>query len=214
MCGRFTLTKSIDEIIDIINLVPPLDYQVSYNIAPSENVLVLSENKLTNMKWGLVPSWSKDNKKFMINARADTIFEKPSFKESIKKRRCVILADGFYEWDRSSEDGLIIPHYFKFDQEILGFGAIWDFDKTNPEEVKQTCAIITTEANKIVGNIHDRMPVLICTENYKSWISESISKEDLSEIMSPLTKDLIKTWKVSPRVNNAKVKDKDLTLPT
>lgn len=213
MCGRFTLTNTIDDIPEIIHLQKGRDLTLSYNIAPSENVLVVTADALLTMKWGYVPNWYAEKNRFMINARSETIFEKPAFKDSFRKRRCIMLADGFYEWDRSSKGDKKIPHYFKLDNSVLGFGAIWDFDKISHSQDVHTCAIITTEANISVSTIHDRMPVLINKQNYVKWLNAETTLHDLKTIMKPCDSNLITYWKVDPKLNNARIKNKDLIAP-
>src|SRR6185503_13476996 len=167
MCGRFTLKTPERIKFDALNTYDPDDLVPRYNIAPSQNVLTIlernSEREATFLRWGLIPFWSKEPKGF-INARAETIEQKAAFNESFQRRRCLIPADGFYEWERNGK--ISQPYYFQMkDQAPFAFAGIWDRWKS--EDIWITsCAIITTTANELLTSIHHRMPVIISPEAY------------------------------------------------
>jgi putative SOS response-associated peptidase YedK len=170
MCGRFTNKAKPEQIQSEFKVGSknPNLYEPRFNIAPSQMIDVVfepeSERILSQLKWGLVPSWSKDAQTFkgLINARAETLTEKPSFREAFKSRRCIIPASGFYEWQKQAK-GAKQPFYFYLkDKEVFGFAGLWEswVDKTTGEGL-ETCTIITTEANDVLKPVHERMPVIL-----------------------------------------------------
>jgi putative SOS response-associated peptidase YedK len=175
MCGRFTNRAKPEQVkkeFKVENENSNL-FQPRFNIAPSQMIDVVfepeSERILSQLKWGLVPHWAKDSEigNRMINARAETLTEKPSFREAFKSRRCIIPASGFYEWQKV-EKGAKQPFYFYLkEKEVFGFAGLWEswFDKTTGEEL-ETCTIITTEANDVLKPVHERMPVILKPQNY------------------------------------------------
>lgn len=209
MCGRFTNSAGLKDIerefkINLSESKP----KPRYNIAPSQEIgaVLNQDNKtiLTNLKWGLVPSWAKDpdigNR--MINARGETLAEKPSFREAFKKRRCIIPATGFYEWKKGA--GGKQPYYFFLpDKSIFGFAGLYEewTDKENGEFL-ETCTIITTEANDVLKPVHDRMPVILSHENYDLWLDEKINDTDqLQKLIAPYPAKEMSSYPVSKSVN-------------
>src|SRR5258705_8259957 len=211
MCGRFTLKSPGRTKFDGVNRsqLPPLFPR--YNIAPSQGVLAIvqreAEREAVFLQWGLIPSWSKEPKGF-INARAETLEEKPSFSESFQQRRCLIVADGFYEWARSGRWKQ--PYYFQLnDERPFAFAGIWDRwrnDKTSIE----SCAIITTTANEILSPIHTRMPCILNPESYEEWLSSDARIEDMRELLVPYPPSEMKSHPVGSDVNQASVDHPDL----
>src|SRR6185295_668690 len=169
MCGRFTL-RSVDRIrIALANRVQ-LDRVVPrYNIAPTQPVMTLTQpDQAEELIWGLIPYWSKEPAP-IINARAETLEDKPSFKESFERRRCLILADGFYEWERNGK--ISQPYYFQLkDGAPFAFAGIWDRWRSGDRSIT-SCAIITTTANELLAEIHTRMPVILRPESYDLWLN-------------------------------------------
>lgn len=214
MCGRFTL-KSPGRIkfdrVDDSNL-PPLFPR--YNIAPSQNVLIViqhnDEREVAFLQWGLIPSWSKDGKGF-INARSETIEDKPSFSESFQRRRCLIPADGFYEWERSGE--IAQPYYFQMqDKSPFAFAGIWDEWRADGQTIA-SCAIITTTANELLASIHDRMPVILPSESQDKWLDEESEPRTLRNLLAPFPPSEMISHPVSYDVNHPKIDDEYLTRP-
>jgi putative SOS response-associated peptidase YedK len=206
MCGRYTLKTPADVLAERFDLDEyPSSLTPNYNIAPTQEVAAVVEEdekrKLELFRWGLVPSWAKDpaigNK--MINARAETVSEKPSFRSAFKKRRCLIVADGFYEWQKS--DNGKQPFYIRMkDSSPFAFAGLWEsWDKG--EEIR-SCSIITTDANDLMNEIHHRMPVILPPENYGVWLDPDFDeKEALSDLLRPYPSEEMKAYAVSRRVN-------------
>src|SRR5205085_2141536 len=167
MCGRFTLhSRDRIKLKGLASL--DLPFEARYNIAPSQGVLTLGDFgsglEARLLTWGLIPAWSTDGKGF-INARAETLEEKPSFSESFRLRRCLIPADGFYEWERVGRSKR--PFYFQLnDESQFAFGGIWDQRRGDKRSIK-SCAIITTVANELMGALHDRMPAILEPDSYE-----------------------------------------------
>jgi putative SOS response-associated peptidase YedK len=179
MCGRFTLTADLREFAESFAVKPdPKKHNPRYNICPSQNVPVIlndGSQSITEARWGLVPSWAKDptigNR--LANARAEGIEDKPSFRVPFRKHRCVILADGFYEWANRPGEKLKIPYYFRLsNRAVFGFAGLWDTwrDPTGKTELL-TCCLITTPPNSLVEKVHDRMPVILEQRFYNIWLS-------------------------------------------
>ena len=203
MCGRFTLKQP--RRIPIINFdeadLPTLPPR--YNIAPTQDVLTVVERDNSRearlLQWGLIPFWSKEPKG-IINARVETIAEKASFNESFQKRRCLIFADGFYEWERSGK--ISQPYYFQLmDGQPFAFAGVWDKWRAN-NGVITSCAIITTKANELLSTIHTRMPVILPPELYEFWLNEDSREPELKEILLPFPASEMTSHAVSYEVNN------------
>jgi putative SOS response-associated peptidase YedK len=214
MCGRFTL-KSPGRItfdrVDHSNL-PPLFPR--YNIAPTQNVLVVVQHdggrEAAFLQWGLIPSWSKEGKGF-INARSETIEDKPSFSESFQRRRCLIPADGFYEWQRSGK--IAQPYYFQMqDESPFAFAGIWDEWQAEGKAIA-SCAIITTAANELLARIHDRMPVILPSESQDKWLDDESEPGTLRNLLAPFPASEMASHAVSYDVNHPKIDDEYLTKP-
>jgi putative SOS response-associated peptidase YedK len=206
MCGRYTLKTSINSLAEHFEIEEyPSSIIPSYNIAPTQEVAAVVEEDekrvLEMFHWGLIPSWAKDpaigNK--MINARAETVSEKPSFRKAFKVRRCLILADGFYEWQKT--DNGKQPYHIKMqDDSPFAFAGLWETWK-NGEEIR-SCTIITTDANDLMGEIHHRMPVILHPEDYGLWLDPDFDeKEPLTTLLKPYPADAMEAYPVSRRVN-------------
>lgn len=216
MCGRFTLFIDEDfyprfRISEIIPITP------NYNISPGQNSFVVikdkEQNKLIKMRWGLIPHWAKDEKigYKMINARAETVTNKPSFKKAYKTQRCIIPANGFFEWEKRNEKK--IPHYFQLKEEkYLGLAGLYE-NWQNPQEKKiQTFTIITTTANTLVSRIHNRMPVILDKKEEDNWLRNDDSKF-LKDLLNPVNDSYLKEYEVSTEVNNPRNNHKNLIIP-
>jgi len=203
MCGRFTLRTPAKQIAQHFNLpeVPELPFR--YNIAPSQDIATvrLSEEKereLAMMRWGLIPSWSKDEKigYRMINARAETVAEKPSFRSAYKKRRCLVVADGFYEWKKL--DNGKQPYFIRLREDRpFAFAGLWE----RWQEI-ESCTIITTEANEALRSIHERMPVILAPPDFEKWLGGSAGQ--IEAVLKPYPGDEMEAYPVSTFVNNPK----------
>lgn len=220
MCGRFTLTATIEEIIDRFEIQAFLEdesYIPSYNIAPSQSVLaVINDGKLNRMgflKWGLIPPWAKDmsigNK--MINARAETLSEKPSFRNAFKKKRCLIIADSFYEWKQQEGKGKTPMRIKLKGEELFAMAGLWESWKSPAGTPIYSCSVITTGPNELMKDIHDRMPVILKPDDEKTWLDPAISDLDfLNQFLTPLDENLMDAYEVSSLVNSPKNNSIDL----
>lgn len=213
MCGRFTLHAR--DRIKLKGLTAlHLPFEARYNIAPSQQILAIADFskgiEARMLTWGLIPSWSTDGKGF-INARAETLEEKPSFSESFRLRRCLIPADGFYEWKRAGREKR--PYYiYGHDEEPLMFAGIWDAWR-NRGEVITSCAIITTAANDLVAELHDRMPAILPPETQGAWLDDRTNRTELLRILMPYPASRMKTHPVSRSVNSPDYEGADLIAP-
>jgi putative SOS response-associated peptidase YedK len=221
MCGRFTLT------IDPMHLqqafpwaVIPDDLPPRYNVAPSQPVAVIpntGENKLTMFKWGLIPSWSKDPSigDRMINARSETLAEKPSFRNAYRRRRCLILSDGFYEWQQNPTLRTKQPVFIRFeDKRPFAFAGLWEIWNSPDGSEIRSCTIITTQPNALLQPIHNRMPVILPPETYQEWLSrEERLPEKLNHLLTPFPPEEMVAYPVSKMVNSPQVDSPDLIRP-
>lgn len=212
MCGRFTLFTDIEEIKERFDIQGSFDeeYQSSYNIAPSQSVLsVINDgvrNRLGYLRWGLIPFWAKDEKAGykMINARAETIAEKASFRNAYKKKRCLIIADSFYEWKKTPERK--IPMRIKLKNHApFGMAGLWESWKS-PEGISiYSCSVITTVPNELMTSIHDRMPVILKPEDEKDWLNPSINDPAyLQQYLKSFDSEQMVAFEVSTDVNSTK----------
>jgi putative SOS response-associated peptidase YedK len=223
MCGRFTNSAKTEQIkIEFkVGANNPNLFQPRYNIAPSQMIDVVfepeTERILSQLKWGLVPVWAKDESfgDRMINARAETITEKPSFREAFKSRRCIIPASGFYEWQKKVT-GAKQPFYFYLkDKDVFGFAGLWEnrVDKTTGE-LLETCTIITTQANEVLKPVHERMPVILKSESYNEWLDAKIKDTDkLRKLLKPYPAKEMTSHEVSRSVNIPDTNSPELILP-
>jgi putative SOS response-associated peptidase YedK len=218
MCGRFAQFTPIADLVEEFEIDQVIsDLKPRYNIAPGQeiSVIIIDEGKkLVKMKWGLIPSWSKDEKigYKMINARSETITEKPSFRTAFKKRRCLILADGFYEWKHEEKEK--IPVYVKLKNgEPFTFAGVYDFWKSPDGRTIGSCSIITTEANEVFKNVHNRMPVVIRKSDHKVWLDLVQDDQMLLPFLNPLSPDEMEFYEVSKNVNTPRNDNSDLILP-
>ncbi len=220
MCGRFSLLASPEEISEEFRL--PIE-EVShlkprYNVAPSQLVAVLIRNpdlKLQFFRWGLIPSWSSDASigNNLINARSETIVEKPSFKTSFQKQRCLILADGFYEWKKNEKESY--PYYiFLKNKKIFSFAGIWANWKAPDNKIIQSCTIITGQANTFMKPIHHRMPIIISQDLREEWLNpQNQNMDKLKSFLKPYPDDQMGAYPISNIVNSPKNDLKDCISP-
>jgi putative SOS response-associated peptidase YedK len=209
MCGRYTLTQPAPSIRSHFGQLEfDFDHQERYNIAPTQEcpVIVVRKNnrQLLGMRWGLVPPWAKDEESAsrMINARSETIQEKPSFRQSFKTQRCLVPADGFIEWKKNQSKKQ--PHYFtRRDKELFAFAGIWsEWEKTGSP--LQTFSIVTTDCNALVRPIHHRMPVLLSPDDYEVWLSADSDVKTLQSLLTPYPANLMETIAISQKINSPK----------
>ena len=213
MCGRFTLKSPRRFEVPTDSELPPATLLARYNIAPSQEILAITqsddERRLAPFVWGLIPSWSEEPKGY-INARSETLEVKRSFRESFENRRCLIPADGFYEWQRRGK--LKQPHYFQLDDESpFAFAGIWDRWRRDGTTIT-SCSIITTVANELLATIHDRMPVILMPEAQEQWLRDD-RPEFLMDLLVPFPARGMKSFPVSQKVNYAKIDEPSLVEP-
>ncbi|MCC6190869.1 MAG: SOS response-associated peptidase [Anaerolineales bacterium] len=220
MCGRFTLTVDPEELQKQFGLAqpPPAGLAPRYNIAPSQAVAVVAnepERKLEFFQWGLIPSWAKDPKigNKLINARAETLAEKPAFRAALKRRRCLVVADGFYEWKKL--DGRKQPMYIHLkDGRPFAFAGLWEVWRSPQDELFKTCTIITTEPNALLEGIHNRMPAILPPESYDLWLAPGDQAADaVLPLLRPYNPADMRAVAVSSRVNSPTTDSPELVLP-
>lgn len=220
MCGRFTQHHDQAEIEARFQVQGALfDMEPRYNIAPTQPVFAITvhgprhERLLEPLRWGLVPFWARDpaigNK--LINARCETATEKPSFRNAIVRRRCLIPADGFYEWDRATRQPF---HFRRRDQGLFAFAGLWEEWESPDGSALRTCAILTTEANALVGRIHERMPVILRPDDEAAWLDVArVRPPDLARLWEPYPEEEMEAVAVGKRVGSPANDDPGLLEP-
>lgn len=215
MCGRFGFTLIADTWSRYEIEAPPTHISTRYNIAPSQEALVVTRNspkKGQLMQFGLLPFWAKENKGYVINARSETIFEKTMFKKSVVERRCLIPASFFFEWKRTPE--IKIPYAFKLkDEELFSFAGIYNETKIDGKNIL-SFAIITTSPNDLMRSVHDRMPVILSREEEDEWLDpDMIEPERIKKFLDPYPALEMKSWKISTLVNKPQNDFKEILNP-
>jgi putative SOS response-associated peptidase YedK len=208
MCGRYTLRTPPAQLAEFFGLFREPDVVPRYNIAPTQQVLAIRFDEHATprepvlLRWGLIPSWADDAKigNRMINARSDTVATKPAFRAAFTRRRCLIAADGYYEW-RQQPDGKQPYLIGRQDNRPFAFAGLWEV-WTRGEQPLESCTIITTDANEAVGTIHDRMPVILPPEDYDRWLDPSSEPKELTELLVPYQRDDLAARAVSRTVNS------------
>ena len=215
MCGRFTLRTPAADLAEIFAVDARPNLAARYNIAPSQDILVVRATgggggrEFAMLRWGLVPHWAKDPAMGgrMINARAETLAEKPSFRAAYRSRRCLVAADGFYEW-RKAPDGTKQPYHIRLaDEAPFAIAGLWESWRAAGAETLETCALITTEANRTVEPIHHRMPVILPPGAYQCWLDAQSSPDALGALLRPYPPDDLVAFAVASRVNNVRHDD-------
>jgi putative SOS response-associated peptidase YedK len=209
MCGRYTLTSSGAEILEAFDLFElPADYRPTYNVAPTQNVLAIvsAEGRARAgwLRWGLIPFWAKDAAigSRMINARAETVHEKPAYRAAFERRRCLIPADGFYEWRKGA--GGKVPTWLHLpDRRLIAFAGLWErWTPPDGGEPVHSTTIITTEANAFVRPVHDRMPVILSGDAAALWLDPGAAQPELRAVLQPYQGDDLTAYEVSTLVNS------------
>ena len=222
MCGRYRLSRRKQAIEDYFATQSnDIEWSPRYNIAPTQPVLTIRQNakepvrELSLMRWGLIPSWAKDTSigPPLINARAETAPTKPAFKDALKYRRCLIPADGFYEWQRASRAKQ--PYCFEIGEGTLfAFAGLWDQWKSAKGELLESCSILTTTPNSLTRDVHDRMPVILGKDDYDFWLDPGLrSIPALSELLRPFDGAHMRRFPVSGWVNKAENDDEKCCSP-
>jgi putative SOS response-associated peptidase YedK len=213
MCGRFAFYSPAEAVAQLFGASGSVDLKPRYNIAPTQYVAAIRNAQddgleLTELRWGLVPFWAKDPSigNRMINARAETVAEKPSFRNAYRKRRCLILADGFYEWHR--EGDVKIPYFISLaNGEPFAFAGLWeDWQSKETDESLQTTTIVTTAADDYLSQLHHRMPVVLEPARANRWLAGDMALLDDATSQPPT----FRAWPVDRKVNNARNESPDL----
>ncbi len=219
MCGRYELHTHPAALALAFGLPLPPAVVPRYNIAPMQDIPVVratptGERELAFVRWGLVPRWAKDpsigNK--MINARAETLAEKPSFRTALKRHRCLIPADGFYEWTVGPAGGKQPLHIGMKDGATFAFAGLTERWLSPEGEVLDTCTIVTTQANALLSPLHDRMPVIVAPAQYARWLDVAVG--DVSDLFAPYPAEAMAYYPVSTRVNSVRHDDASLLEPS
>lgn len=223
MCGRYAATRDVQELQTLFEVTAVEAHRLpaSYNIAPTQPTYIVDahgdERRLRVVHWGLVPPWSRDpsGAARLINARCETITEKPSYKQAYMKRRCLIPMNGWYEWSGTEKQ----PWYVSRTDGIAGVAGIYErwvpanADPTDPRNVMHTCAVITTDNNEDLAHVHDRMPVLIERKDYDWWLDPSSNAVDLQSLLHPASPGTVQAWKVSRLVSQVRNDGPHLIAP-
>jgi len=220
MCGRYTLVTHGAELAEVFDLAEEVSWESQYNIAPSQSVAVIRQGqggrRMEPLQWGLIPYWAKDASiaAKLINARSETVTEKPSFKKAFHARRCVIPADGFFEWKRvgKRKDPM---RFVRPDRKPFGMAGLWESWRSPQGEVMETCTILTTAANAVVAPIHHRMPVILSAAGVDQWLSPpALDASGLLPLLQPAPDDLLEVYAVSAHANSARNNDPQCIEPT
>lgn len=220
MCGRFALAVDLKTLIDAFGIsLAPEELQPSYNIAPSQQVPGIWQTEkgqrcLEIFRWGLIPHWAKDPAigHKMINARSETVAEKPSFRSAFRARRCILPASAFFEWQK--QDGGKVPYCIRQRNGApLAFAGLWENWQGGEEEVR-SCTILTTEANELLKPIHHRMPVILAGQELERWLDPAIrDPEALTPLLRPFPAEGLELYRVDPLVNSPANNSPDCLLP-
>jgi putative SOS response-associated peptidase YedK len=222
MCGRYRLSRRkqlVEEYFDTES--DESEWAPRYNIAPSQPVPVIRQNpkeprrELSLMRWGLIPSWASDSSGAarMINARSETAGTKPAFRDPLTNRRCLIPADGFYEWQRTGK--VKQPYCFEVnDGELFAFAGIWDRWTDQNRNTVETCSILTTSPNAVTSFVHDRMPVILVPDSYDIWLDPGMRDvTTASELLKPYDAHLMRCYPISSRINHVANDDEECSAP-
>ncbi len=220
MCGRYTLTSPLEGVRQLFDFIERPNLAPRYNIAPTQDVAAVrlgddGKRHLVLLRWGLIPSWAKDAAigARLINARAESVAEKPSFRRAFAKRRCLLPADGFYEW--KTEKGAKQPYRITLaDARPFAFAGLWEaWQDRDAGEAVETCSIITTDATPALAAIHGRMPVILDPDAFAPWLDPDASPGDLQTLLKPYDGGPLVAYRVSPRVNKVANQDAALIEP-
>jgi len=219
MCGRFTLRAPASVIAEQFRLLDAEPLEPRFNVAPTQPVAVVrfgpGARQVARLQWGLVPSWARDASigSRLINARAESVADKPAFRAAFRRRRCLVVADGFYEWRRTGAKKQ--PFFIRLrDDRPFGFAGLWESWEGADHSVLETCTILTTGPNELMKPIHDRMPVILDPDDYGRWLDPGIQKpEPLAPLLRPYPSDAMLALAVGTHVNNPRNDDPECIVP-
>jgi len=212
MCGRFALYSDPFFLAQRFEAEAPPELHPRYNVAPTQNIPIVREERSKRhfalARWGLIPSWAKDTKigYHTINARAETVATKPAFRNAFRHRRCLIPADGFYEWQVVPGSKVKQPWFIVLgEREPMAFAGLWERWRSPEGEDLESCSIIVTDANELMRPIHDRMPVILAPEDWDAWLAtEAKEAGGLQSLLKPYSAEGMEAWPVSTKVNSPK----------
>jgi putative SOS response-associated peptidase YedK len=226
MCGRFSSTTQLSFLLERFRAEPDdgvEDHRPSWNVAPASDILVVvagsdGARQLRELRWGLVPRWAKDPKSGnrMINMRAETVREKPTWQRTLGSKRCIIPIDGFYEWQDQGKGKRKQPFYIAArDEQPLALAGLWaTWRDPDSDDELWTCTILTTSANKLMRSVHHRMPVILLPESWDAWLDpDNKDVEQLAALLEPAPEDLLMLWPVDPAVGNVRNNRPELREP-
>jgi putative SOS response-associated peptidase YedK len=217
MCSRYSLTSPPEAVRRLFQCGGSEDFPPRYNIAPTDPVLVVRadthhERQLYLVRWGLIPPWVKDPREFatLINARSETVAEKPSFRGAIRHRRCIVPTDGFYEW--TGRPGAKQPHLIRMkDRSLFALAALWEHWLGADGSELETMAILTTAANEDMAHLHDRMPIILSPDVFDRWLDCRPGTADpISDLLGPPDRGQLETLAVNPKLNNPRSEGREL----
>jgi putative SOS response-associated peptidase YedK len=222
MCGRYRLSRRKQLVEEYFGTDESQhEWSPRYNIAPTQPVPVIRQNpkepvrEVSLVRWGLIPAWAKDSSTAarMINARSETAASKPAFRDALKSRRCLIPADGFYEWKRTGKAKQ--PYCFEVNEgELFAFAGIWDRWRDASGKTIETCSILTTTPNAVTSTVHDRMPVILDPDCYDLWLDPGMREVAVaSEMLKPFDARLMRSYPVSSRINSVANDDEECSAP-
>jgi putative SOS response-associated peptidase YedK len=221
VCGRYTLATPAEELVETFGVGElSYDWFAGYNISPGQDAPVVAEDRrgrrIGLLRWGLAPAWMDEPGTGFVNARAESVVNKPSFREAYRRRRCLVPADGFYEWSRPSPatDGVKQPFWFHpRGGGLVSFAGLWETWQRPDLDARYTFTILTTEANADVRSVHDRMPLVIAPDERDTWLARTSSPERLAALLNPAPDGTFDTHPVSTRVNRTTENDRELIAP-
>jgi putative SOS response-associated peptidase YedK len=218
MCGRYRLTAKERYLRDHFGLDEDPSWAPRWNIAPTQQVPIIRQDikepkrTFSLVRWGLIPYWAKDRSIAFktINAVSETAPEKPAFRDAMRRRRCLVLADGFYEWQKIGPKEKQPYNFGMLDDSVFAFAGLWERWRDPTDEVVETCTILTTKPNSLVANVHDRMPVILGREHYDVWLDPGVTDAArVADCLKPFEARLMKKYPVSTRVNRPENDDQE-----
>jgi putative SOS response-associated peptidase YedK len=221
VCNRYRLTYAKPYLAERFDASGEIEERPRYNIAPTQQVITVrmedgkKTRKFTTMRWGLIPCWAKDMSigTQTLNARSETVTTKPAFREPILTKRCLIPADGFYEWKKTGS--VKQPYCFEVGEgEVFALAGLWDQWKSLEGQIIESCTVLTTSANCLVAEMHDRMPVIVPPDKYDVWLDPDVNDFNvIRDILRPYDANLMRRYPVSRKLNNSRIDDAESALP-
>lgn len=216
MCGRFTLAAPAEELVEVFSVpLPDFDVRPRWNVAPGQDALVVGEDRrgrrMGRLRWGLIPAGAPEARQPHVNARAETVARTPAFREPFLRRRCLVPADGFYEWMRGAGGSPVL--FRPAAGGVLALAAVWDHWEAEGQPPRDGFAVVTVAANGDVSPVHDRMPALIPPSAFDAWLDRSAPPERLEKLLAPAPEGTLRSHRVSQRVNSVAADDAGLAEP-